>query len=81
MEEEFILFKNLNKEDEESEESNIIINGDINIEIHNYGKDNDAKKNTRKVRNATVKSAWKNKIKNRDMNECQCCGKKFRVFS
>lgn len=63
------------------EDHDIIINGNVTIEIHNHETTDSiqklVKKKTKKIRNATVTPAWKNKIKNRDENKCQCCGKTF----
>lgn len=84
MDEEFILYQELeldeileeiNEIDEVKESSNIIINGDVIIEVQ--GKEEKKKKNTRKLRVKKVKKPWKNKIKNRDENKCQCCRKTF----
>lgn len=84
MDEEFILYSELEEneeEDEIKEDKDIIINGNVTVEIHNYGPTENitktVKKATRKIRNATVKPAWKNKIKNRDENKCQCCRQTF----
>lgn len=78
MDEKFILYDEL--EEDTYDDQNIVINGNVTVEINNYRNENMAKtikKTTRKIRNATVKPAWKNKIKNRDENKCQCCKKTF----
>ena len=83
MDEEFILYSELeeNEENNIEEDSDIVINGNVTIEIHNYNGEGKiakaVKKTTRQIRNNTVKPAWKNKIKNRDENKCQCCQQTF----
>ena len=83
------MFRQLEEEEKEEDiedeipEDSIIVNGDINIEIHDYNVDEGfAKKikntTTRVLRNRKVKSTWKNKVRKRDDYICQCCKKKFK---
>ena len=71
------MFRQLEEEEKEEDiedkipEDSIIVNGDINIEIHDYNVDEGfAKKikntTTRVLRNRKVKSTWKNKVRKRD---------------
>lgn len=76
LEEELLLFKELEEEYEENDDDKIVINGDIIINVNNKGDVIDIKKTTKQIRNQFVKKSWKTKIKIRDENECQCCGKK-----
>ena len=79
------MFEDLekNEEKEESFDDNIVINGDVNIEIHDYNVDEGLAKKiknttTRVLRNRKVKSTYKNKVRKRDNYVCQCCKKKFK---
>lgn len=79
------MFEDLekNEEKEESFDDNIVINGDVNIEIHDYNVDEGLARKiknttTRVLRNRKVKATWKNKVRKRDGYICQCCKKKFK---
>lgn len=68
MEEELELFKDLEKNEQETP---IIINGDVIISFNNQKKEN-----IKNIRNKITKTL-KTKIKNRDSKTCLCCGRKF----
>lgn len=56
------------------EEGNIIIEGDVNINIIDDGKPSSkGKKSIKKMRNSAIVKSWKKKIRARDQGECQCC--------
>ena len=70
MEEEFELYKEI--EENQEEDSPVIINGDVFISVNNYG----GKVNLKKIRSKITKPL-KQRIKQRDSKTCLCCGRKF----
>lgn len=72
IEEEFELFQDVMKPMKEKEAENIIINGDVIIEMKGE-EPPQMDKITKEIRN-TIKPKWKKRIKKRDKNFCQCCG-------
>ena len=66
------LFTDLEKK---VEDGNIIIEGDVNINIIDDGKVGSppGKKAIKTLRNSSAMKAWRKKIIKRDQNECQCC--------
>ena len=66
------IFKIINEEVEEIPE-NVTINGDVNISINIEEKQ---RLNARQKR-AKISAPWKNNIKLRDKNQCQCCKEVF----
>ena len=73
MKEEIELYKNITEE-EQPQNPNITINGDIIISINN---ENTKKTNTKKIRNKLTKPL-KKEIKKRDSKKCTCCNKTFK---
>ena len=73
MTEEIELYKNITEE-EQSQNPNITINGDIIISINN---NNTEKINTQKIRKKLTKPL-KREIKKRDSKKCACCNKTFK---
>ena len=71
MEEEFELYKDIEKNEEK--ENPLTINGDVIISINNYSGQ---KPNIKQIRSRVTKQL-KKEIKNRDLKTCLCCGKKF----
>ena len=70
MEEEFELYKEI--EENQEEDSPVVINGDVFISVNNYG----GKVNLKKIRSKITKPL-KQRIKQRDSKTCLCCGRKF----
>ena len=77
IEEELVLFEEFDEKELIEDDSNIVIHGDVMIEIHNHGDDNVTPQRSIKQLRNTVKPMWKKAIKARDENYCQCCGEKF----
>jgi len=59
------------------EEGNIIIEGDVNINIIDDGKAGSppGKKAIKTLRNSAAMKTWRKRIIKRDQAECQCCHK------
>ena len=57
------------------EDGNIIIEGDVNINIIDDGKAPQTNKSIKKLRNSAAMKVWRKNIRKNDEGECQCCHK------